>query len=325
MKEKTAGTRKRFVNKRNIIIGASSLVVAGAAAFALMKAPAHISAENLMDGFEPSKNIQTTAPDAKFRTGMYDFTASLFRESTKQGDKNKNLLLSPASALMALGMTENGAQGQTAEQMAQALCGMSAEQLNPYLGELVSRWSGGQLNTANSIWFKDDDSLKVKDSFLQTNADYFGADAYAAPFNDRTLKDINNWVSNHTDRQIKKALDEIPEDAALYLVNTILFDAKWESPYEKSDVHDATFTAADGSEQTAEFMYASDDYVGYLQDENTVGFCRNYEDGKYSFAALLPAEGVALSDYINGLTGEKLREALCIARGAESSHIDSEV
>ena len=41
-----------------------------------------------------------------------------------------------------------------------------------------------------------------------------------------------------------------------------------------------------------------------------MGFKKTYVDGKYSFAAILPDEGISLNDYISQLTGEKLSSML---------------
>ena len=65
---------------------------------------------------------------------------------------------------------------------------------------------------------------------------------YQAPFDDSTLKDINTWVSNKTEKMIPEILDQIEYDSVMYLINAVAFDAKWQSPYEKEDVQDGTFT-----------------------------------------------------------------------------------
>ena len=63
---------------------------------------------------------------------------------------------------------------------------------------------------------------------LQTNADYYNASVYQAPFNTKTLKQINEWVETNTDGMIDKILDEISRDAVMYLINALAFDAEWE-------------------------------------------------------------------------------------------------
>ena len=84
---------------------------------------------------------------------------------------------------------------------------MTVEELNLYLYTYISTLPEGEkykLKLANSIWFTDDQSFTVNREFLQTNADYYSADIYQAPFNSRTLRDINNWVKSETDKMIPK-------------------------------------------------------------------------------------------------------------------------
>ena len=89
--------------------------------------------------------------------------------------------------------------------------------------------------------------------------------------------------------------------AAMYLVNPVLFDAEWQNIYRKHEVRDGTFNAIDGTKRTVSMMYSNESL--YLDDGKATGFLKPYKNG-YSFAALLPNEGVALDDYIASLTGE---------------------
>ena len=72
-------------------------------------------------------------------------------------------------------------------------------------------------------------------------------DAYAAPFDESTRTDINQWISDHTDQRIPEMLKEFRSDAALYLVNALCFDGKWVEPYSEDAIWDGVFYAADGS------------------------------------------------------------------------------
>ena len=48
---------------------------------------------------------------------------------------------------------------------------------------------------------------------------------------------------------------------------------------------------------------------GYLMDDNTTGFVRPYKEG-YSFVALLPEEGLTVTEYLAGFDGSKLENLL---------------
>ena len=267
------------------------------------------NSDDLMRGIEPKilseDPAETNGDKAENPT---DFAVRLFKDSF---DSNENTLISPVSVLYALALTANGAKGETLSQM-ESVLGMTISELNSYLKSYADALPEGEkykLNTANSIWFTDDDDFTVNQDFLQTNADYYGADIYKAPFDESsTLEDINSWVEDRTDGMIKNILDEVPQDAVMYLINALCFDAEWEKIYNKSQISDGTFTAESGEQRSAEMMYSNE--TDYLEDENASGFIKYYADSKYAFAALLPDEGISLEDYIQSMTGEKLSEIL---------------
>jgi len=268
-----------------------------------------IQAADLMRGVSTGSVSGKSADDA-FAESMADFSVELFKKSIK--DK-ENSLISPLSVTLALSMTANGADGETLAQMEQLLGGsIPLDELNRYLYSYVQELPSdkkAKLNIANSIWFRDDQSrLSVQPGFLQTNADYYGAAAYKAAFDQTTLRDINDWVKDKTDGMIESILDEIDDDAVLYLINAIAFDAQWETVYDLNDVYEADFTDINGSTRQTDFMYSEESR--YLDDGKATGFLKPYAGGKYSLAALLPNEDVAIEDYIASLTGAGLINTL---------------
>ncbi len=260
-------------------------------------------ADDLMDGIN-AKTVKSDV-DIKDNAQAVDFAVRLFQESQESG---KSTLVSPFSVLCALSMTANGANGETLAQMEQTL-GMSVSELNEYIHAYTKSLAQGKkrkLSAANSIWFKDDPGFIPNRDFLQTNADYYGADIYKRSFDDATLNDINAWVKDNTDGMIEEIINEIPDDAIMYLINAIAFDAEWQEVYEEDQIWDDTFTKADKTEQTVKMMNSLENV--YLQDENAKGFIKYYYGGEYAFAALLPDENVSVSDYVKSLSGEKLSE-----------------
>ena len=262
---------------------------------------------DLMTGIQAqpvSAKVQDPEADALAAT---EFSVRLFQACLTEGE---NTLVSPLSVLYALAMTANGAQGETLAQM-EAVLGLPSEELNACLcayRQTLSAREDAQLNIANSIWLKDDDSLQVNEDFLNANAAWYDAGVYQAPFDKSTVQDINAWVEDHTGGLIQNILDDIPESAVLYLINALVFDAQWQNVYYDYQVKEGTFTKEDGTRQETEFMY-SDEYA-YLEDDSAAGVMKNYEGGAYAFVALLPKDGVSLADYAASLTGENLRNLL---------------
>ena len=294
------------MKKTRISLAIISLLLVCAMAVNLTGCTMEVQAKDLMEGITPN-TVNSLDDLSSQNADVTDFAIRLFKASNENG---KNTLISPLSVLCALAMTANGAEEETLAQMEEVL-GMTTEELNLYLYSYMKNLPQGdkyKLSLANSIWFTEDERFTVNQDFLQTNADYYGADIYKAPFNDQTKKDINNWVKQNTDEMIPEILDKIPSEAIMYLVNALAFEAEWSEIYEKNQVRDGEFTKEDGSKQNVEFMYGSEGT--YLEDENATGFMKRYKGGKYAFVAMLPNEGVSVSEYIASLDGESLNALL---------------
>lgn len=268
-----------------------------------------VRAVDLMDGVR-AESVTGKAADEAFITAQTDFAASLFRRVTERAS-GENALISPLSVMIALAMTANGANGETLSEMEKTLGGeLTLAELNEYLHTHVENLPSDKdykLHLANSIWVKEGD-FAPKNAFLQTNANYYGADVFSAPFDATTLAEINAWVSKHTDGMIPQALGQIPSDVLMYLINAVCFDAAWEDAYAAWDVREHDFTDIHGETDRVEMMFSDEKY--YLCDENTTGFIKNYADGKYQFVALLPNEDMDFSEYTASLTGDKIRALL---------------
>lgn len=268
-----------------------------------------VRAEDLMDGVNPRQTTGRQTDDT-FRRGYADFALSLLRNVGKEGE---NALVSPLSVMLALSMTANGAKGKTAEELNALLGNFSAEERNRYLltfCENLKKSDKAKCLTANSLWIRDG-VLTVEKDFLQTNADYYGAAVYRAPFDRNTLRDINAWVKKKTDGMIPKTLDSIDQGTAMYLVNALLFEAEWQTIYESTAVRDGDFTTPSGKKERVKMMYADEGV--YLEDAHVTGFTKAYKDG-YRFMALLPKEGMTAGEYLANLTAEDL---LALLDGAQ--------
>lgn len=267
---------------------------------AAMSGCTHISADNLSDGVLPGE-VTGKKTDRTFEESSADFALKLFR-ATARGEENA--LVSPLSVMLALAMTANGAKGETKAQMEALLGGgMDIEDLNGYLYTYMKSLPSSEkakLALANSVWFRDTESLDVRAAFLQKNADYYSADVYKAPFDKKTCDDINRWIEENTDGMIKKMLDGIDEEAVMYLINTVLFDAEWQNVYFENQIRDGFFTTADGKRRNVTMMHSEE--TNFIDDGKATGFIKPYMDG-YSFVALLPNEGVSLDSYLDSMTG----------------------
>jgi serpin B len=182
-----------------------------------------------------------------------------------------NLVVSPASIILALAMTYAGAEGVTAEEMATALhFRLDDESLHEAfnaLDALVESRSfegpeddGVLVSTANSLWGQQ--GLPFEKAFLDTLAVNYGAGMRLVDFTtaaeDARLA-INEWVAGETNDKIT---DLIPAGmlnalTRLVLVNAVYLDATWASQFDPENTSDGSFFLTDGAEVTVPLMTQS--------------------------------------------------------------------
>ena len=289
----------------------SAILTAALAILMLLSIPAQmtscalkVKAEEISAGHSREATEKGEVTDA-FITAMADFSMTLANTTLSMEKEGKaNHLISPLSAMICLSMLANGAEGETLVQM-ETVLGMSIDELNKALYAYTDGLYVGEdckVSLADSIWYRDGDGFTVREEFLQTCADWYEAQQYAAPFDESTRKDINSWVKKYTDGMIDSMLEEpIPADTVMYLINALVFDAKWETEYEKKDITSDTFTGQSGAVSAVEMLCS--DESRYLTVEGGYGVAKPYKGGGYCFVGLLPEEGTNIYDFAASLDG----------------------
>ncbi len=239
-----------------------------------------------------------------FREAYADFALKLMNESRSDFDGDA-LLVSPLSAMLALAMAANGAEGATLGEMKATLGGgMSVEELNEqlfnYTSSLVST-DDAKFNLANAVWVTSSPTFKVNKNFIQTVENTFDADIVAADMgNKATVDAINGWAKEETFGMIPKILeyDSISDATVMVLLNALALDALWEN---QTDDY-ACFEDVFNGKKKATFMWT--ECNGYVEGKNVTGIVKNYMGGNYAFLALLPEGDVY--EYAALLDGEEL-------------------
>ncbi len=235
-----------------------------------------------------------------------------------------NLFYSPYSISEALAMTYAGAAGMTAQQMADTMQFLLAqEKLHPAFNALdlllAQRGQGAQgkdgkgfrLNVVNAIWGQQD--YKFLETFLDVLAQNYGAGLRALDFKNKpedSRKIINQWVADQTENRIK---DLIPQGAIdtltrLVLTNAIYFNAAWQAQFDKNNTNSGTFYPLNGNTATAQMMHQTEDF-GYAEGENYQAVELPYSGGELSMVILLPKAG-SFADFQSSVNAKKVNDII---------------
>jgi serpin B len=233
------------------------------------------------------------------------FTADLY--SALAGPVG-NLVCSPYSVAVALGMTVQGARGRTAREMLEVLhspdAAALASGLNAIDAELATRrgpvTAPGdepqrlELATANSLWGQRD--VAWRRAFLDVLAREFGAGLRAVDYRaaaEQARVEINAWVSDRTGTRIPELIPEgvVTEDTRLTLVNAIWLKAPWGAPFRADRTRPAPFHRLDGSTVEADLMRHDWVQAGYTAGDGWQAVDLAYRAGSLAMAVVVPDAG----------------------------------
>lgn len=239
------------------------------------------------------------------------FAFRLLREVVAADTLPRNVFISPLSVSVALGMTLNGAAGETADSMRATLGfgGMSQHDINAGYRALIELLAGLDASVtwslANSVWYRH--SYSFKQSFFDTTTHYFGARIEGLDFASPTAAPtINQWVNDATHGRITEiAPDPLPFDAIMYLINAIYFKGSWTTQFDPRNTAPRPFQLAGGASISVPTMSHQDMPArasfgaGYTVAELP------YARQAYAMTIVMPHAAAAIDSLARGLTQEQ--------------------
>ena len=184
---------------------------------------------------------------------------------------DENTLFSPVSLSLALAMAYNAASEETAQNISDIMGDADPTLINPHYNALIAHLNrendSDKIQIGNSFWIRD--TLKAKQSFVDTLSKDFNAEIYSADFTDKnTVNLMNTWVEEKTGGLLKDTLSEIDSMTIAYLMNTVYFKGKWANAFAKEATSSLPFYTEDGvsepvpmMSQTTAFQYYSNSDV----------------------------------------------------------------
>jgi serine protease inhibitor len=255
----------------------------------------------------PEREPSARKVDDRLTAATSRFAFKLYDQLLKRRAGN-NTFVSPASMMMALAMTYNGAEGETRQAMARALEieGMSLEDVNRAFADLKSALGPTdpkiQLKIANSLWVRN--GFPIKPAFIERNKQHYGAEIASLDFADPAATEtINSWVNRNTEGKIQKISDRISPDMVLFLINAIYFKGQWQVEFKKEDTKPEVFRLAGGERKELPMMSQSGSY-NYYKGKDFQSVALPYGKGSVSMYVFLPDERTGLDQFERDLTPE---------------------
>jgi serpin B len=254
--------------------------------------------------FYAPKEIELADGEQELINSNNDFAFNLFREARR----DTSCVLSPLSITYALGMLNNGADGQTLQEINQTLGfgEAGADAINAFCQKMLKEANTLDPKTkallANTIFVNEGMGYRLQEGFIDKANTYYDAQPQNRDFNDgETMDVINLWASDHTMGMIPKVLDEQTFDpkSISYLLNALYFKGTWSNPFRKEMTQDEPFGGGPNvpmmHKQNADFQYAENDIYQAIK--------LPYGNGAYLMTIFLPREDKTVGEVLETLNG----------------------
>lgn len=147
-------------------------------------------------------------------------------------------MISPFSAETILALTQNGAKGETGEEIRTALhLPNTKKKINSVFKSLLPKLKkneGYTFHTANKIYVRE--NYPIIENFTKIATETYQSSSENIDFskNIEAAEKINNWVSEQTNQKIKNLISsqKLSEDTVALLINALYFSAPWKKPFK---------------------------------------------------------------------------------------------
>lgn len=234
-----------------------------------------------------------------------------------EGNEEDNIFVSPISIWLAISMAYNGVDGDTKDEMTNALQlgNIDLQTLNEHNASMMdhlNKHSDVELNILNSIWLAP--RYQFIDSFEQQMTESYDTD-----FGQLTTEEpINEWVSENTNEKITDLVDKVSSDDIAYLINTTYFKGDWKFPFDKENTEEDLFYINESSTIEIPFMSLHED-VPYIETNDFQAVALPYgEEANIQMEIFLPKGNIQLQHFVKDVSIEKWqkwRESMEVSEG----------
>ena len=260
--------------------------------------------------------VETSYPARTQKTEERVDTEELVRFSSETAAKifaeGENTVYSPVSLYMALGMVTELTEGQTKRQVTNLLCVSDSEALRQWTQSLWRQLYRDEKDSA--LWLGNAAFLNEAMTFHKEPLEVLAKDYYASSYclpmgTSGADKTIAAWLNQQTNDLLTDDTGAIRTEKRdlLRLYNTIYYKAAWQAEFFGGATAEDIFTAADGTEQRADFMHIAIEGSPVARGEGYRRASLYLKDGG-EMTFYLPDEGVTVEELLQreNLLGELL-------------------
>lgn len=240
-----------------------------------------------------------------------DFAFRFLQQIDQNGEGD--WFVSPMSLQFLLSVVLNGAQHETADEIARTL-GFDSAQLDDInafsramLNQLPKLDPATKLTIGNAVFVNQ--IYPIEKKYKNLVEKYYDAEVQNLDFtkNDASLRAINGWCNKKTNGLIPSVLEKVDPAMFAYLLNALYFKGSWTYPFGKSSTKERPFHLSSGQEKKVWMMEKERKFM-YGENDLCQRVCLPYGSGAYAMYVLLPKEGHTVTEVLASLDAASWKE-----------------
>lgn len=240
-----------------------------------------------------------------------DFAFNLLRTVDSKRMKNTSFVLSPLSVAFAMGLLNEGATGETSQQIIAMLGydGTGTQAINDYCATMLHQLplldDSVDIGIANGVFLNQ--PIKLRRSYLEAAEHYFAAQVETLDFGSaESLNHINTWCRERTQGMIPQVLNNL--EGLCYFINTIYFKANWTNEFNPAETQTTWFLDSNFKQPITEVPFMTSNMtVPYAEMKDYQAIRLPFGNGKFCMYILLPVVGLSPSHLMKQLSAKQMK------------------
>lgn len=267
-------------------------------------APGHADLSSIASAAEASPRAETGAE----QTNLFGISL-LVKLMAAQSEEN--VVISPFSLELALGMVYAGCSGTSADELSRVVGFTpqidSEKVLFPGMALRSDLPPTITLKIANSLWC--DRSTKLRPIFEAKVKDLFNPEIQSLNLESAdSMKAINDWVAKATEGRITDLIQKPPKPP-LVLIDAVYFKGAWANAFSTAQNFPSQFNREHGGPCQVTMMKRGLS-APYLETDDFQAIKLPYNGGRLEMLLILPAKGTGLATVLQRLSNGSWKETI---------------
>ena len=222
---------------------------------------------------------------------------------------DSSFIVSPLSIACAIAVTGNGAQNGTRDEIEQ-LVGPIAD-ANAFFKKYSDALPHNDYTDCHLLnYLAINSKYPIKDEFLKSVSSSYNACAKNLDFADaKSVKQVNEWFKQQSQDKLTKAIDGLDPESALEVIDALLYNAVWSSPFDESETCDDYFITGKGDTLLLPMMSQKYPKIYCDDGDDYQAIAFPYSGGCYWFLVVMP-KSAKLSEFCASMNREKYTSIL---------------